>query len=113
MALNVIAKNMRSHEIEGLRALFKTFDKDNSGAITVEEMRLGLKTMVREQAANIHPNDYNIHPNDYNIHPNAYNIHPDAYNIHPDAYNIHPDAYNIHMSRLKPTHVEPRYGARA
>uniref|UniRef100_A0A7S0RDU7 non-specific serine/threonine protein kinase n=1 Tax=Pyramimonas obovata TaxID=1411642 RepID=A0A7S0RDU7_9CHLO len=45
MALNVIAKNMHSHEIEGLRALFVTFDEDKSGAITVEEMRTGLKTM--------------------------------------------------------------------
>lgn len=45
MALNVIAKNMSKHEIEGLSEMFKTFDKDNSGTITLLEMKEGLKKM--------------------------------------------------------------------
>jgi hypothetical protein len=45
MALNVIAKNMSKHEIEGLSEMFKAFDKDNSGTITLSEMKEGLKKM--------------------------------------------------------------------
>lgn len=45
MALNVIAKNMSQHEIEGLKEIFKAFDKDNSGTITLQELKEGLKKM--------------------------------------------------------------------
>lgn len=45
MALNVIAKNMSPHEIEGLQEMFKAFDKDNSGTITMQELKEGLKKM--------------------------------------------------------------------
>jgi len=45
MALNVIAKSMSAHEIEGLKELFKGFDKDCSGTITLQELKEGLKKM--------------------------------------------------------------------
>mmetsp|Transcript_12129 Transcript_12129/g.16529 ORF Transcript_12129/g.16529 Transcript_12129/m.16529 type:complete len:521 (+) Transcript_12129:221-1783(+) len=45
MALNVIAKNMSSFEIEGLKELFKSFDRDDSGTITLAELKEGLKKM--------------------------------------------------------------------
>mmetsp|Transcript_24291 Transcript_24291/g.46098 ORF Transcript_24291/g.46098 Transcript_24291/m.46098 type:complete len:523 (+) Transcript_24291:185-1753(+) len=45
MALNVIAKNMSQHEIEGLSEMFKAFDRDNSGTITMQELKEGLKKM--------------------------------------------------------------------
>lgn len=47
MALHVIAKNMAEHEITGLKELFKSFDTDNSGTITLKELREGLHSMVR------------------------------------------------------------------
>mmetsp|Transcript_35961 Transcript_35961/g.60582 ORF Transcript_35961/g.60582 Transcript_35961/m.60582 type:complete len:527 (+) Transcript_35961:150-1730(+) len=45
MALHVIAKNMAEHEITGLKELFKSFDTDNSGTITLQELREGLHSM--------------------------------------------------------------------
>jgi hypothetical protein len=39
----IIACNLPPAEIEGLKALFKTMDNDNSGTITVEEMKNGLR----------------------------------------------------------------------
>lgn len=50
MALNVIAKNMSQHEIEGLSEMFKAFDRDNSGTITMQELKEGLKKMVRRNS---------------------------------------------------------------
>ncbi|CAL5076755.1 unnamed protein product [Urochloa decumbens] len=43
MALRVIAENLSEDEIAGLREMFKMLDTDNSGQITLEELKNGLK----------------------------------------------------------------------
>ncbi|KAH6762636.1 calcium dependent protein kinase 1 [Perilla frutescens var. hirtella] len=43
MALRVIAESMSEDEIAGLREMFKMIDADNSGQITFEELKAGLK----------------------------------------------------------------------
>lgn len=43
MALRVIAERMSEDEIAGLREMFKMLDADNSGTITFEELKEGLK----------------------------------------------------------------------
>ncbi|KAM7515228.1 hypothetical protein LguiA_004811 [Lonicera macranthoides] len=43
MALRVIAESLSEEEIGGLKQLFKMIDTDNSGAITFEELKQGLK----------------------------------------------------------------------
>ncbi|KAI3443353.1 hypothetical protein Pfo_000018 [Paulownia fortunei] len=43
MALRVIAESLSEEEIAGLREMFKTIDTDNSGYITFEELKTGLK----------------------------------------------------------------------
>ncbi|KAL8129549.1 hypothetical protein V2J09_018704 [Rumex salicifolius] len=43
MALRVIAERLSEEEIAGLREMFISMDTDNSGAITFEELRDGLK----------------------------------------------------------------------
>ncbi|KAK9271434.1 hypothetical protein L1049_027025 [Liquidambar formosana] len=43
MALRVIADRLSEEEIGGLKELFKMIDTDNSGAITFEELKEGLK----------------------------------------------------------------------
>lgn len=43
MALRVIAQNLSEEEIAGLKEMFKVIDTDNSGQITFEELRDGLK----------------------------------------------------------------------
>ncbi|KAK7278761.1 hypothetical protein RJT34_23797 [Clitoria ternatea] len=43
MALRVIAENLSEEEIAGLKEMFKTIDTDNSGQITFEELKVGLK----------------------------------------------------------------------
>ncbi|XP_068635179.1 calcium-dependent protein kinase 17-like [Aristolochia californica] len=43
MALRVIVESMSEEEIAGLKEMFKMIDTDNSGQITVEELRAGLK----------------------------------------------------------------------
>ncbi|KAL8143703.1 hypothetical protein V2J09_016735 [Rumex salicifolius] len=43
MALRVIAESLSEEEIAGLREMFKSIDTDNSGAITYEELRDGLR----------------------------------------------------------------------
>ncbi|KAL3687100.1 hypothetical protein R1sor_013409 [Riccia sorocarpa] len=43
MALRVIADNLSEEEIAGLKEMFKSMDVDNSGNITYEELRSGLK----------------------------------------------------------------------
>ncbi|XP_050227604.1 calcium-dependent protein kinase 26-like [Mercurialis annua] len=43
MALRVIAENLSEEEIAGLTEMFKTIDTDNSGQITFEELKVGLK----------------------------------------------------------------------
>mmetsp|Transcript_38456 Transcript_38456/g.46397 ORF Transcript_38456/g.46397 Transcript_38456/m.46397 type:complete len:529 (-) Transcript_38456:888-2474(-) len=45
MALKVIAANLSYQEIEGLSEMFKSFDKDNSQTITLDELRQGLNSM--------------------------------------------------------------------
>jgi len=50
LALTEIARKVPHHEIEGLHQLFKSFDKDNSGTITREEMRMGLKSMGQQHS---------------------------------------------------------------
>ncbi|GAU17532.1 hypothetical protein TSUD_340760 [Trifolium subterraneum] len=43
MALRVIAENLSEEEIYGLKELFKMIDTDNSGQITFEKLKAGLK----------------------------------------------------------------------
>ncbi|GAB2291187.1 Calcium-dependent protein kinase 4 [Dionaea muscipula] len=43
MALRVIAERLSEEEIGGLKELFKMLDADNSGTITFEELKVGLK----------------------------------------------------------------------
>ncbi|XP_027367815.1 calcium-dependent protein kinase 10-like isoform X2 [Abrus precatorius] len=43
MALRVIAENLSEEEIAGLKEMFKMIDTDNSGQITFEELKVGLK----------------------------------------------------------------------
>ncbi|KAK7345202.1 hypothetical protein VNO77_15778 [Canavalia gladiata] len=43
MALRVIAENLSEDEIAGLKEMFKMLDTDNSGHITFEELKVGLK----------------------------------------------------------------------
>ncbi|XP_062213167.1 nuclear pore complex protein NUP1-like [Phragmites australis] len=43
MALRVIAENLSEDEIAGLKEMFKMIDTDNSGHITYEELKVGLK----------------------------------------------------------------------
>ncbi|KAK3412857.1 calcium-dependent protein kinase 26 [Eucalyptus grandis] len=43
MALRVIAESLSEEEIAGLREMFKTMDTDNSGAITFDELKAGLR----------------------------------------------------------------------
>ncbi|XP_006658294.3 calcium-dependent protein kinase 17 [Oryza brachyantha] len=43
MALRVIAENLSEDEIAGLREMFKMLDTDNSGHITLEELKTGLQ----------------------------------------------------------------------
>jgi len=41
--MQVIAQNLSEEEIAGLKEMFKTIDTDNSGQITFEELKVGLK----------------------------------------------------------------------
>jgi hypothetical protein len=41
--LQVIAENLSEDEIAGLKEMFKMLDTDNSGQITLEELKIGLK----------------------------------------------------------------------
>lgn len=43
MALRVIAENLSEDEIAGLKEMFKMLDTDNSGQITLEELKIGLR----------------------------------------------------------------------
>ncbi|XP_042509798.1 calcium-dependent protein kinase 1-like [Macadamia integrifolia] len=43
MALRVIADNLSEDEIAGLKEMFKMIDTDNSGQITFEELKVGLR----------------------------------------------------------------------
>lgn len=43
----VIAESMSEEEIGGLKELFKMIDTDNSGTITFDELKDGLKRMGR------------------------------------------------------------------
>ncbi|OVA07199.1 Protein kinase domain [Macleaya cordata] len=43
MALRVIAESLSEDEIAGLKEMFKMIDTDNSGQITYEELKVGLK----------------------------------------------------------------------
>eukprot|EP00252_Welwitschia_mirabilis_P027747 TRINITY_DN9619_c0_g1_i1.p1 TRINITY_DN9619_c0_g1~~TRINITY_DN9619_c0_g1_i1.p1 ORF type:complete len:460 (-),score=67.75 TRINITY_DN9619_c0_g1_i1:83-1462(-) len=43
MALKIIAQSLSEEEIAGLREMFKAMDTDNSGAITFDELKAGLK----------------------------------------------------------------------
>ncbi|VAH93373.1 unnamed protein product [Triticum turgidum subsp. durum] len=49
MALRVIAESLSEEEIGGLRELFKMIDADNSGTITFDELKDGLKRVEREE----------------------------------------------------------------
>lgn len=42
-ALLMVAKTMSPDQIHGLKELFRSIDRDNSGTITVEELRVALQ----------------------------------------------------------------------
>lgn len=42
-SLQIIAENLSEEEIAGLKEMFKMIDTDNSGQITFEELKVGLK----------------------------------------------------------------------
>ena len=42
-ALKIMAASLTSSEVEGLKKMFATMDKDDSGCITFDELRKGLK----------------------------------------------------------------------
>jgi len=42
-SVQVIAENLSEEEIAGLKEMFKMIDTDNSGHITFEELKVGLK----------------------------------------------------------------------
>ncbi|XP_074279548.1 calcium-dependent protein kinase 4-like isoform X2 [Silene latifolia] len=48
MALRVIAESLSEEEIGGLKELFKMIDTDNSGTITFDELKVGLKSVGSE-----------------------------------------------------------------
>ncbi|KAK9162151.1 hypothetical protein Syun_003053 [Stephania yunnanensis] len=48
MALRVIAESLSEEEIGGLKELFKMIDTDNSGTITFDELKAGLKRVGSE-----------------------------------------------------------------
>ena len=43
LSLQVIAENLSEEEIAGLKQMFKMIDADNSGHITLEELKKGLE----------------------------------------------------------------------
>lgn len=43
VSFQVIAENLSEDEIAGLKEMFKMIDSDNSGQITYEELKVGLK----------------------------------------------------------------------
>jgi calcium-dependent protein kinase len=43
MGLMAMARTMTTEEVAGLKELFKSFDTDNSGTISIDELRQGLK----------------------------------------------------------------------
>ncbi|XP_028794261.1 calcium-dependent protein kinase 29 [Neltuma alba] len=45
LALKVIAQNLSEEEIKGLKQMFRNMDTDNSGTITLEELRAGLSKL--------------------------------------------------------------------
>ncbi|CAN6276587.1 unnamed protein product [Urochloa humidicola] len=45
LALKVIAENLSAEEIKGLKQMFNNMDTDNSGTITVEELKEGLRKL--------------------------------------------------------------------
>jgi calcium-dependent protein kinase len=42
VALKIVAENLSAEEITGLKEMFRSLDTDNSGTITLEELRSGL-----------------------------------------------------------------------
>jgi calcium-dependent protein kinase len=42
VANQIVAESLSEEEIMGLREMFKSLDTDNSGTITLEELRAGL-----------------------------------------------------------------------
>ncbi len=44
-ALLVIAKRLNSDEIKGLQQLFRSIDVDDSGTITVDELRTAMRSL--------------------------------------------------------------------
>lgn len=46
----VIARNLPSNELQGIKEMFKAIDEDNSGCITVDELREGLRKKGAELA---------------------------------------------------------------
>jgi calcium-dependent protein kinase len=42
VALKIVAENLSEEEITGLKEMFRSLDTDNSGTITLEELRSGL-----------------------------------------------------------------------
>ena len=53
-ALLMVAKTMSQDQIQGLKELFKSIDRDNSGTITVEELRVALQANGRDVSVSYH-----------------------------------------------------------
>lgn len=51
-ALKIMAASLTANEVEGLKKMFATMDKDNSGCITFDELRKGLKSQGFSGAEN-------------------------------------------------------------
>jgi hypothetical protein len=45
MSRQIIADSLSEEEISGLKTMFQAIDSDNSGAITFEELKIGLKKL--------------------------------------------------------------------
>jgi len=54
----VIACNLSREEILGLKKMFKEMDKDGSGAITYQELRVGMKKLWQQHARGVPAADH-------------------------------------------------------
>jgi len=60
MALKIVASKLSDAEIKGLKEMFKAFDKDDSGSITVAELSEGLKNLNLQKKAGFGSNQMSM-----------------------------------------------------